>query len=85
MIARSDDDPAILCGVSGDSHASSLGKARPAWLNPERIRETQRVWGIFLGREVTEAEAMDMLVNVRRFVDVIAKATHKSECGRSQQ
>jgi|GEM_PF-3762082 len=38
----------------------------PKWMTQELIEQTIRVWSLSLCREVKEAEAVDMLNNVRR-------------------
>ena len=35
------------------------------WMSDELIAYTQRVWSAYLGQPVTEAEAVEMLTNVR--------------------
>ena len=50
-----------------------------AWITGERIAETQRVWGEFLSRPIPEDEAIEMLVNVRRLAEVLAKAAYRTE------
>jgi len=50
-----------------------------AWITSERIAETQRVWGEYLGRPIPEDEAIEMLVNVRRLAEVLAKAVYRTD------
>jgi len=42
------------------------GAAHPKWMTRELVAETIRVWSATLRREVTEPEAVEMLMSVRR-------------------
>lgn len=46
----------------------------PRWMTKELIEETVRVWSAKLGRRVAECEAVEMLQNVKRLVDVVRKS-----------
>lgn len=36
-----------------------------AWMSPELIAGTREVWSQYLGRQVSRAEAMEILINVQ--------------------
>jgi hypothetical protein len=51
--------------------------ARPLstqWLSDERIVETRRVWSKAYGRVISEDEAVEILMNVRRLAEVLLLA-----------
>jgi len=51
--------------------------ARPLstqWLSDERIAETRRVWSKAYGRVISEDEAVEILMNVRRLAEVLLLA-----------
>jgi len=53
---------------------------RPAWLSDALLAETVEVWAAAYGRAVTEAEALEILMNVRRLAEALLKA--KKEAGK---
>ena len=87
------DNPSESTGFSGGKapHVSVSGgiSDRPmslAWITDELLRYTQEVWSKAYGRPVSEDEAIGMLVNVKRFAEVLFKAAGKKgeradECG----
>ena len=67
---------------------SSAATSRPpvrGWITDEMIAETQQVWGAYLGRPVPEDEAIEMLVNVHRLAEVLAKAVRKQKKGGARE
>jgi hypothetical protein len=46
---------------------------KPTWMSRELIENTIRVWSKELGREVTEAEAVEMLYTVRRLAEALRR------------
>jgi hypothetical protein len=60
--AKTGDD-----GVTSDGQGSRL----PSWLTPERIAETRRVWSKAYERVISEAEAVEILLNVRRLAEAL--------------
>ena len=52
-------------------------------ITAERIAETQRVWGNYLGRPIPEEEAIEMLVNVHQVIEVLAGAVSERKQGGS--
>lgn len=57
-----------------------------AWITDDLLRYTQEVWSRAYGRPVSEDEAIEMLVNVKRFAEVLLKAAgqkgeNADECG----
>lgn len=58
------------------------GKPRPAslaWITDELMTYTQEVWAKEYGRPVTEDEAIEMLVNVKRLGEVMLKVANRQE------
>jgi len=45
-----------------------------AWITDEMVTDTQRVWSAEYGRVVTEKEAIEILMNVRRLAEVLLGA-----------
>ena len=45
-----------------------------AWITPELLEKTQRVWSKAYRRPVDEEEATTILANVRRLAEVLLKA-----------
>lgn len=48
-----------------------------AWITDEAIADTRRVWSPYYGRELTEVEAVEILMNVRNLADVLVQAKRK--------
>lgn len=48
-----------------------------AWITDEAIADTQRVWSPYYGRELTDAEAIEILMNVRNLTEVLVQAKRK--------
>ena len=63
--------------------AAKPSPALRACITAERIAETQRVWGKYLGRSIPEEEAIEMLVNVHRAIEVLARAVSERKQGGS--
>ncbi len=56
--------------------------ARPLsmrWITNERIADTRRVWSPLYGREISEAEAVEILMNVKRFAEVLLRAQREAQ------
>ena len=41
------------------------------WISPELLAETQRVWSTVYGRDVSVAEATEILLNVKRLSKIL--------------
>lgn len=57
--------------------ASDAAPRRPpgaAWITDEAIADTRRVWSSYYGRELTEAEAVEILMNVKNLAEVLVQA-----------
>jgi hypothetical protein len=55
------------------------------WLSDERIAEARRVWSKAYGRVISEEEAIEILMNVRRLAEVLLRAeeektNHERRC-----
>jgi hypothetical protein len=44
------------------------------WLSDERIAEARRVWSKAYGRVISDEEAVEILMNVRRLAEVLLRA-----------
>jgi len=56
--------------------ARGLSSERPlsqAWVTDDLLRDTQNVWSKAYGRPVSEDEAVEMLLNVKRLGEVLLK------------
>jgi len=99
-IATADSDKKKTPEIPSESTGFSGGKAphvsvsggisdRPmslAWITDDLLRYTREVWSKAYGRPVSEEEAIGMLVNVKRFAEVLFKAAGQkgesaNECG----
>lgn len=49
------------------------------WLSQERIADARRVWSKAYGRVVSEDEAIEILMNVRRLAQILLKAADEKE------
>lgn len=61
-------DPAPEVGA-----ASQLPAGTPAWITPELVALTIRVWQPFYEEPLTTADALTILGNVSRLFDVLAR------------
>jgi hypothetical protein len=48
--------------------------ASAPWLSNDRIDQTRRVWSQAYGRVISREEAIEILLNVRRFAEVLLHA-----------
>lgn len=65
-------------------HVTAPGTAaeRPLsmqWLSEERIAEARRVWSKAYGRVISDDEAIEILMNVRRLAEVLLRAKEEKE------
>lgn len=49
------------------------------WLSTARIAEARRVWSKAYGRVISEEEAIEILMNVRRLAEVLLRAEEEKE------
>ncbi len=49
------------------------------WLSDERIAEARRVWSKAYGRVISDDEAIEILMNVRRLAEVLLRAEEGNE------
>ncbi len=45
-----------------------------AWITDDLLAETRRVWSVTSGRVIAEEEAIEMLINVKRFAETMLRA-----------
>lgn len=60
------DDPWQNDQPNGDTAQVAL----PYWVSPGLMTRTQEVWARRLGRPISSAEAIEMLVNVKRLAEI---------------
>ena len=53
----------------------SESAAIPAWIDQELLDEAYRVWLKEFGKVLTQAEAVEILENLRQFTEVLLKAS----------
>ncbi|WP_425614204.1 hypothetical protein NA78x_004066 [Anatilimnocola sp. NA78] len=70
-----------LAGLSGTTghhgHEPGPDGVRPLstqWLSDERISEARRVWSKAYGRVISDDEAVEILMNVRRLAEILLHA-----------
>lgn len=64
----SPDEPSVL--------VAEVPQDRPlsqAWITDELLEHTRRVWSQAYERVISEAEAIELLTNVKRFAEVLLK------------
>lgn len=49
------------------------------WLSDERIAEARRVWSKAYGRVISDDEAIEILMNVRRLAEVLLRSQEEGE------
>lgn len=47
------------------------------WLSDERVATARRVWSQAYGRVISDDEAVEILMNVRRIAEVMVRATEE--------
>lgn len=57
--------------------AASSGPLGIAWITDELIAEHQRVWSHRYGREISEAEAIEIILNIKRFAETVLEAVRQ--------
>ncbi len=57
-----------------DHHDSPVRPLSQAWITDDLVAETRRVWSPAYGRVLSDEEAVEILMNVKRFAEAILKA-----------
>lgn len=65
--------------AEGSRHNDASGPAEerqpvPGWIDEELLARTRRVWAEDRGQILTDAEAVEILENLRRLAEVLLKA-----------
>jgi hypothetical protein len=76
------ENPAIPTGFTRPTEVQGQGSFtepgdRPlaiAWITDELIEKHRRVWSEMYGRVITEAEAIEIIMNIKRFAEAILYA-----------
>jgi len=63
----------------GGRKAASQVPLSAAWITDDLVEETRRVWSKAYGRVVTEEEAVEILMNVKRLAAVLIEAMREGE------
>ncbi len=71
-------------GETTGHHGPEPGQvaARPVptqWLTDERIAEARRVWSKAYGRVISDDEAIEILMNVRRLAEILLRAEEEKQ------
>ena len=80
--STSEEETGLIPGKTPDVRVSGGISDRPkslAWITDDLLRYTRDVWSRAYGRPVSEDEAIEMLVNVKRFAEVMLKAAGQKE------
>lgn len=48
-----------------------------AWISDELLQQTRRVWSPLYGRDLSDDEAIEILLNVRPFAEVLLKSARE--------
>ena len=70
--------PGLSCPPEVSHHAT----ARPisqTWITEELIAETRRTWSPIYGRVISDEEAVEMLTNVKQFVEILLRAKRREQ------
>lgn len=62
--------------VQGEGEPAEAG-GRPlalAWITDELIEEHRRVWSRMYGRIITEAEAIEIIMNIKRLAEIVLES-----------
>lgn len=85
------ENPEELTGFPPDTSAhgepSEAASERPlslAWITDDLLARTRDVWSRHLGRAVSEDEAIDMLLNVKRLAETLLNVT-RAEGGADER
>lgn len=66
--------------LQDDEAIRSFGRALSmAWISDELIRDTQRVWSPRYGRDLSEDEAVEILMNVKRLAELLLEITQERQ------
>jgi len=64
--------------VQGQGEAAAGGRPLAlAWVTDELIDEHQRVWSRMYGRVITKEEAVEIIMNIKRFAEAVLDATEQ--------
>ena len=66
-------------GHHGEPASASVRPLSMQWLSDERITEARRVWSKAYGRVISDGEAVEILMNVRRLAEVLLRAEQEGD------
>lgn len=61
-----------VCPIGDDAHSSIVPAGKPDWITAELIEKTIRVWQPYYPHLLTPEEAVTMIQNVGRLLDVLS-------------
>lgn len=69
--------------VDGNSNQSGADSRadRPDWVTAELLEATLGTWQPFYAEPLTERDALEILVDVGRLIDVLENSNEKTICG----
>ncbi len=62
-----------------EPHSADVRPLSTQWLSEERIAEARRVWSKAYGRVISQDEAVEIVMNVRRLAEVLFSAEENNE------
>ena len=69
--------PTLTGFTSETGHHDQVPRERPmslAWISDELLEQTRLVWSAIYGRTLSNDESIEILVNVKRFAEVLMNA-----------
>lgn len=77
-LKNSEEFPGFPPEIGPDGQLPGAAAGRPlslAWITDELLAHTREVWSRAYGRPVSEDEAIEMLLNVKRLAETLLKIT----------
>jgi hypothetical protein len=62
--------------------SAQVPKGAPSWVTPEAIADTLRVWQPYYKQKLTDDDALEIIMNVTRLVDVQRMIEAKAKAKR---
>lgn len=76
-VGQNEPESTGLCATPEEPEQAPLS-AR--WITPELLANTREVWSKVYQREITTAEAVEILINVRNLAAVLLELEQEREC-----
>jgi hypothetical protein len=65
-------------GHHGEPEATAVRPLSMAWITDDLLADTRRVWSRAYGRVIAEEEAIEILMNVKRFAETMLRAEEQN-------